>query len=213
MIDRHVASENWSFSLLINQIKEKKSFEYFKGMQVYYPEYSLEKGGVNGWTALSMAAKEGHLEFVDKILAFNHPQLIHLETKNGYTPLHCAALCQDKQKGTLIAKRLVKNGANIHLCAEISGKTISPLLSALETSQNLSLTKLLLWHNAQLNSDFKLSPEAQNQFFKASKWVEKKKNKIQFMIFCLQNLNDPSLHLIKDVVHIIAEKAFQAQEF
>jgi ankyrin repeat protein len=95
-----------------------------------------------GWTPLSMAAQNGHLE-VAKLLIICGANVNQATRQDGFTPLCIAA-----QYGHLkVAKLLIKSQADVNQTNEYGG---TPLHIAVMLD-HLELAKLLIKHKANVN--------------------------------------------------------------
>ncbi len=149
-------------------IKKDTTPDQFDNIIAGIANYRLEHGGRCGWNALGAASIQGNPELIRHIVQIGGNQLLSLGNSFGWTPLYCAANCEETEDGFLAAKELIRLGANLNLatsmcCGDSSkGDTLrgaTPHWAAAEKTQNLKLVKLLLKLGAVVPPD--LSEEGQ----------------------------------------------------
>ena len=147
---------------IINAITSDTTPEAFDHVVKMDPNYQLSHGGRCAWNALGKAAIEGNTPLIHHIVQKGGKQLLPLGNFFGWTPLYCAANCEDKKKGFLAAKALLFLGANINTATctgcddSNTGETprlATPLWAAAVKTQNIKLVKLLLIHGGAIHPD------------------------------------------------------------
>jgi len=168
--------DNWeAASYMMQMIKKDTSSRLFDRYlehvhttsEYYTGNYELNHGGSAGWNVLGSAALKGNAQLVKHIVKIGGENLLDLGNENGWTPLRCAAECEDIEGGYLAAKSLIDLGADPDL-ADIKGKT--PLMTALKKT-NIKMIKLFLDNGALIPQHLSeesgiLVDEIQGEFIK-----------------------------------------------
>jgi hypothetical protein len=165
-----------------NAIKSTTKPHEFDNIIAGIPGYKLENGGRCGWNALGAAALKGNIELNCHIVKIGGHHLLSLGNGNGWTPLYCAAYCENTEVGFLAAKELMRLGSDVNLATSCwSGDSLrgdtprgaTPLWVAAQKTKNLKVIKLLLKNGAIIPP--KLDPQAQTLVDGVQKEIEDEK--------------------------------------
>ena len=107
------------------------------------PQFSLDTGGKFGKTVLAAVAEKGNVPLIEFIVKRGGKGLLSIACNGGFSPLHYACVCPDKEAGYLAAKKLVQLGTPINLVREGGGST-TPLEIALGKGQNPKIAVMLI---------------------------------------------------------------------
>ena len=80
-----------------NAIKSYTTPQEFDSIIAENHGYALEHGGRCGWNALGSAACISNATLVRHIVQRGGTHLLHLGNTFGWTPLHCAASCENME--------------------------------------------------------------------------------------------------------------------
>ena len=142
------------------EITETTSKSDFEKLCSRFPHFTLDCGGVCADTVLATAVIKGNIPLIEEIAKKGmklikeltsdsvNPLFLIRDTLRGFTPLHLASTCEDKEKGYLAAKTLVKMGSPVNIAQYIdspnlSGFFVTPLDTALE-EENIKIATFLL---------------------------------------------------------------------